>query len=221
MFVIDRPLRFSQCARVLSSKELIAELRRQLQQGKFTQKAVADHLRIAPARVSEMLKGGRRVQTDEMAPLAKLLNVDGGSQTLQLPDGAKPVSSVPLLGEVPGGPWREAVRNASRHIQVALPGTRPHAYALTVSGDSMNRIVADGAEIIVDPDDLDLFDKWLYVVRNPDGEVTFKQYRDSPARLVPCSKNPAHETIPLAQRGFEIVGRVILITIPPSYAALD
>jgi SOS-response transcriptional repressor LexA len=85
----------------------------------------------------------------------------------------------------------------------------------------MDRIVRNGAEIIIDPDDLDLFDKWLYVVRNPDGEVTFKQYRDSPARLVPCSSNPTHATIPLSDRGYEIVGRVVLITFPPSQAALD
>lgn len=221
MFVIDRELRFSQCARVLSNKELIAELRAQLAQKKFTQKMVAEHLRIAPARVTEMLKGGRRVQTDEVAPLASFLGLSTEQETIVVPDDAKPVSTIPLLGEVPGGPWREAIKNATKHVQVALPGTRPHAYALKVSGDSMDRIARDGSEIIIDPDDLDLFDKWVYVVRNSEGDVTFKQYRDGPARLVPCSTNPDHSVIPLTDRHYEIVGRVILITFAPDHAALD
>ncbi|WP_289144972.1 S24 family peptidase [uncultured Sphingobium sp.] len=221
MFVIDRELRFSQCARVISTQELIAQLRSQLSDGKFTQKAVAEHLGIAPARVTEMLKGGRRIQTQEIAPLAKWLGISTDAQVLAIPDGAKPVSSIPLLGEVPGGPWREAVRDVSRYIQVALPGTRPNAYALKVVGDSMDRIVKDGAEIVIDPDDTDLFDKWLYVVRNPDGEVTFKQYRDGPARLVPCSTNPDHSLISVTDRDYTIVGRVVLITISPDQAALD
>ena len=85
----------------------------------------------------------------------------------------------------------------------------------------MDRIVRNGATIVVDPDDIDLFDKWLYIVRNAEGEVTFKQYRDAPARLVPCSSNPEHKTISVTDRDYEILGRVVLITVPPDHAALD
>ncbi|ETI62997.1 hypothetical protein C100_14890 [Sphingobium sp. C100] len=95
------------------------------------------------------------------------------------------------------------------------------AYALKVTGDSMDKIVQNGATIIVDPEDRDLFDKWLYVVRNSEGDVTFKQYRERPARLVPCSNNPEHVVVPVADREYEIVGRVILITMRPDQAALD
>lgn len=138
-----------------------------------------------------------------------------------IPEGAIPVTAIPHLGKVPGGNWREAIRTAHDFIPAPQPGMPPSAYALTVEGTSMDKIVRDGAQIVIDPTDLDLFDKWLYVVRNGDGEVTFKQYRESPARLVPCSTDPSHKVIPIADRDYEIVGRVILITMTPGQAALD
>ncbi|MGW8204377.1 LexA family protein [Sphingomonas bisphenolicum] len=220
MFVIDPALRFSQCAVVLTHDEMLAELRAQVSERKFTQKALAEHLRVAPARVTEMLKGERRIQGNEMHVLAEWLGVSEGSSPPPI-DGAIPVNAVPLLGDVPGGPWREAIRNAREYVQVALPGTRPNAYALKVTGDSMDKVVADGATIIIDPDDIDLFDKWLYVVRNGEAEVTFKQYREGPARLVPCSRNPEHVTIPITDRDYVILGRVVLITLSPDHAALE
>lgn len=220
MFVIDHALRFSQCVRVLTHDELIAELRTQIGQRKFSQKALAERLRIAPARVNEMLKGERRIQGNEMHVLAEWLGVSEAASEPPLP-GAMPVNAVPLFGEVPAGPWREAVRSAHKYVQVSLPGTRPNAYALRVSGNSMDKLVADGANIIIDPDDIDLFDKWLYVVRNSEAEITFKQYREAPARLVPCSRDPEHVTIPITDRGYEIIGRVVLITVSPDQAALE
>ncbi len=220
MFVIDRALRFSQCSRVLTHDQLIAELRAQIGAKRFSQRALADHLKIAPARVTEMVKGERRIQQHEMERVANWLGLSDDA-ALNLPEGAMPVRPVPLLGEVPGGPWREAVQSRHTYIQAALPGTRENAYALKVVGDSMDKLVGDGATIVIDPDDRDLFDKWLYVVRNDDGDVTFKQYRESPARLVPCSRNPEHKIIPIADRTYEIIGRVVLITIAPDQAALD
>ncbi|MCC4234505.1 LexA family transcriptional regulator [Sphingobium soli] len=221
MFVIDGGLRFSQCPLVLTHDQILAELRAQVGARKFTQKAFADYLKIAPARIVEILKGTRRIQPHEMDRVAAWLNIADNDRIPPAPEGAMPVRTVPLLGDVPGGPWREAVQNSSSVVQVAIPGARPHAYALRVVGDSMDKIVNDGATIIIDPDDRDLFDKWLYVVRNGDSEVTFKQYRESPARLVPCSRNPDHKVIPITDRSYEIIGRVVLITVAPDQAALD
>jgi len=223
MFVIDPELRFSQCRLVLTHDQLLNELRAQIAAKKFSQKRLADHLSIAPARVTEILKGGRRIQSQEMPRLAEWLGLSDESEAQRqfVPEGAIPVAAVPLLGEVPGGNWREAIRSTHHFIQAPEPNLPRFAYALKVVGDSMDKIVQDGATIIVDPEDQDLFDKWLYVVRNGEGEVTFKQYREKPARLVPCSTNPDHKVIPIADRDYEIVGRVVLITMRPDQAALD
>jgi repressor LexA len=148
-----------------------------------------------------------------------LLYGKGGTDKTIL-DGAEPTMPIPLLGDVPAGPWREAIRKSHHFIPAPQAGMPPSAYALKVRGDSMDKIAQDGATIVIDPTDFDLFEKRLFVVRNGDGEVTFKQYLERPARLVPASRNPAHKEIPITDRGFEIVGRVIKIILDPDQAAL-
>lgn len=138
-----------------------------------------------------------------------------------IPEGAEPTVPIPLLGDVPAGPWREAVRKSHHFIPAPQSGMPPSAYALKVRGDSMDRVAKDGATIIIDPTDFDLFERRLFVVRNSDGEVTFKQYRERPARLVPCSTNDQHKEMPITDKGYEIVGRVIKIILDPDQAALD
>lgn len=68
--------------------------------------------------------------------------------------------------------------------------------ALTVEGDSMNRIAVHHATIIVRTSDTVLIDRAFYVFQGADG-ATFKRYRDKdgPKRLEPYSTNPAHEII--------------------------
>lgn len=136
-------------------------------------------------------------------------------------DDREAVTTVPILGEVPAGNWREAVRDYRGWTHIAAREARDGMYALVVSGDSMNRIVEDGALIIVDPNDRDVFHKRLFVVRDAEGEVTFKRYMDAPGRLEPCSRNPDHKTIPITDRNYEIVGRVRKIILDPDQAAID
>lgn len=152
----------------------------------------------------------------------ELLGREGRPSAPTKPLGeAQPAVFVPLLGDVPAGPWREAIQKSRHYIPAPQAGTPPSAYALRIRGDSMDKIAQDGAIIIVDPTDFDLFEKRLFVVRNGDGEVTFKQYLERPARLVPASRNPAHKPMPITNRGFEIVGRVVKIILDPDQAALD
>lgn len=59
---------------VLSHDEILAELILRLDAG-LKAKDVAAHLKIAPARVTEMRKGDRRVQQHELVPLAEFLGL--------------------------------------------------------------------------------------------------------------------------------------------------
>ena len=72
----------------------------------------------------------------------------------------------------------------------------------------MDQVAQAGEQVIVDPGDLDLIAGKYYVVRNAEGETTFKQYCDNPARLAPCSSNPSHQTIFIGRQGFTLFGRV-------------
>lgn len=136
-------------------------------------------------------------------------------------ENSEPVITLPILGEVPAGNWREAVLDHRGWTHVPQREARDGMYALRVSGDSMNKIVEDGAIIIIDPDDQDVFHRRLFVVRDQEGEVTFKRYMDGPGRLEPCSKNPEHKVIPITDRGYQIIGRVTKIMLDPAQAAFD
>ncbi|MDX3884063.1 MAG: LexA family transcriptional regulator [Sphingomonas sp.] len=192
------------------------------------QPEIAERLGVSVAQISRWENGHDNIPSSRLPAVAKayesnLGELFDGQEPVSGPtilEGAIPVAPIPHLGGVPAGNWREAVRNSHRFIPAPQPGMPSDAYALTVEGDSMDKIVRDGATIIVDPTDLDLFDKRLFVVRNPEGEVTFKQYLEGPARLVPCSNNPEHRTIPIGGGEFTILGRVILITMSPDQAAL-
>lgn len=154
-------------------------------------------------------KTGRGIKHVEMVAIeralaAKRAEVEGDDGEPTLPTLPK----IPLLGEVPAGPPQQAIELSGKWHPVSDPDTPPRAYALRVKGDSMDKLVPDGATITIDPDDRDLWDGAQYVVRTQDGEATFKEYHANPARLVPLSNNPAHTAIKLGDEPIEILGRV-------------
>lgn len=128
---------------------------------------------------------------------------------------------IPLLSKIPAGPMREALADRRGSIPNFDPSIPRNAYALEVDGDSMDKVAAHGATIVIDPDDTQLFPLELYVVRSGD-EATFKQYVDSPPRLVPLSKNPSHTPINIStDRDWKIEGKVLWIAKRARYAAFD
>jgi len=171
------------------------------QRGRREQLAIA--LGISSDKVSKSLspKGTRQFTAREMDIVRDFIRRETG----QTRAGTR---AIPLLSSVPGGNWREAIRSPSGSIPVPDDSVPPNAYALTVEGDSMDLLAPDGSTVILDPEDLDLYPKRYYVVRNESGEITFKQFLADPARLAPCSSNPAHTDIVLGRGQFEIIARV-------------
>jgi repressor LexA len=170
-------------------------------------KDLAEGIGISPDKVSKSLKGTRAFKADEVDSIRELLRINDPIPVA--PHGR----TIPILGMVSAGRWQEAIAaekpGGGERMPVFDPHTPKNAFAVHVSGDSMDRIVEDGGTIIVDPDDRALYPKRYYIVRNGHGDTTFKQYLDEPARLRPCSTNPAHRDILIGEEAFEIVGRVI------------
>ena len=185
MFVIDGALRNSQWLAVLTHDELLAELKAQAAAKRFKLKDLAAHLGIAPARINEMLGENRKIQPREMPLLAEWLGMSDSSES-KIPEGAIPVVAVPVIGEIAAGNWKEAVKRSTLSIPAPHPSMPPQAFALEVAGH-----------------------KRYYAVQNGEGETTFKQYLGDPARLVPCSSNPAHKEIILGDEPITIIGRII------------
>lgn len=158
-------------------------------------------------------KANRRFQADEMDAIRTAFVDHPPGQAEANEQLGPPVTRIPHLGKVPAGNLRQAFERAGRYFAVSDPETPRNAYALTIEGDSMDLIAPDGTTIVIDPDDTDLWPGRRYVIRTEDGDTTFKEFQSSPARLVPCSSNPAHEEIPLGARPIKVLGRVFSYTM--------
>lgn len=84
--------------------------------------------------------------------------------------------------------------------------------ALTVVGDSMDRISPPESIIFVDMNDKALVPNACYVIVNGDGEATYKRFRSNPMRFEPVSTNPAHEPLFFTDLP-KVLGRVKKSTI--------
>lgn len=168
-------------------------------------KLLAEALGIDQDMISKALSPfpKRRLSAEEMDRARAIVKADLGLDE-------EDVRTIPLLGEVPAGNWREAVRDPLGRIPAPDASVPPNAYALEPKGDSMDLVAAEGSKIILDPQDTDLYPGRYYVVMNADGEATFKQYKEKPARLIPCSSNPKHREIVLGDgQAYRILARVI------------
>lgn len=181
------------------------EIRDQLASRNMTIRDLAEAVGMNENYLTKSLKGTRAFKPHELAAIER--------EFAPAPEEQSRLRKIPLLGEVPAGRPTEAEQRAGRWVPVADPETPPHAYALTVKGDSMDLIVPDGTTLIIDPDDNALWPGRRYVIRTEDGRTTFKEFQADPARLVPCSSNDEHKDIMLGGEPITILGRVFSYTI--------
>ena len=178
------------------------DIKRELRLRGMSQRDLADAVGMDETHLSKSLAGKRQFKIAEMDAIRSELAPEPGSEDRLA------LRSIPLLGEVPAGAFDARSQRSGGRIIVTDPDVPPRAYGLTIKGDSMDLIVPDGSQVIVDPDERKLWPGFRYIVRSADGETTFKEYQDGPARLVPCSSNPAHREILLGSEPVTIEGRV-------------
>lgn len=186
----------------MQTADLLRLLRLHIEEGKDTQTGIAALLGIHPTAVSKLLAGKRRLQPREADILRGFFRLSDGERER----GA--TRQLPIVGLVSAGAWREGFEEIMGHMPSPDPSLSEDSFAVIVEGDSMDKVANEGETVIVDPRDLDLTDGRFYVIRNSGGETTFKQYREGPARLEPCSHNPAHQTILLGHEQVTVIGRV-------------
>lgn len=178
------------------------QIKYELDHRDIRQTALAEYIGMTPNKLSKSLSGVRRFTVGEMDAIRAFFAEDDAANS--------PLRSIPVIGQVAAGNWKHAIQRPVGSMPQPDPSIPPRAFGLQVSGDSMDLLLDDGGTVIVDPEDKDLFPGRFYVVLNDEGEATFKQYKEGPARLVPCSTNPAHQDITLGSgEGFRVIGRVI------------
>jgi repressor LexA len=178
---------------------IVAALREQ----KVKQVQIARMLGISTDKVSKSFKGPdvRRFTHEEMQTLLRFLGMEPKEASAPM---------LPIIGLVPAGNWREAVEHPWGWMPSPDPSFPRETFVVRVEGDSMDEIAPEGTHIVVNPHDKQLISRRLYIIRNAEGEVTFKQFMADPARFVPVSTNQAHTPIIVGEEPFEIVGRAVM-----------
>lgn len=179
------------------------EVRRRMAERGITQEQLGEALQLGQSAVSRLLNGKRGIKAHEAAIISTMLQIENV--------GYSPRRELPVIGRVAAGSWKDAIEDVTETMICPDDSVSQNAFVVVVDGDSMDKVVPDGGRIVVDPTDLALVDGKEYVVRNGDGETTFKRYHSNPARLEPCSHNPDHHTIFPGQDMFIVVGRVVWV----------
>ncbi len=171
--------------------------------------AFARHFSLDSTYISQLLNGHRTIGEKAARKLEAALgrplmsldweDPDGGqgdseSRFDRLPQGLR---QVPRISHVQAGLWTEAVdpyaMGAGDDFVLTQTQLGPHAFALTVRGDSMTPEFQEGDTILIDPDVKPSPGDYV-VAKNDEGEATFKKYR---ARGLNERGEPVIELVPL------------------------
>lgn len=177
-------------------RDLVREKMRELG---VTQKALADELKLNQSAISNILKGERHVKVHEASYIYRRLGLER-QPSAQL---------VPIIGLASAGNWREAIQHPGGVMPVPKSVAGDRAFAVEITGDSMDRIIQNGGFAVVDPDQTQLYNEKIYLIENGEREALVKMYRSNPARFEPCSNNDSYETLEIGQTHIRVIGRVV------------
>lgn len=224
--VVDRPLRFSQCAAMLNHLAIRDEMIRQLDADEIQPKSVATALKIPSSRVAEMRGRRRRVQPDEMEPLARLLGMSDELPSV-VPD--QPPTRTADVGEtaqllrldlsLPMGPGatvddyveEEPVEFDLGYLR-AFTRTPVHRLRLARGvGDSMTPTLLSNDEVLIDTTQNQLLHSDRIYAASINGGAAIKRLRpiEGGKRVLVISDNKTIEPYPVDAREVAIWGRVI------------
>lgn len=119
------------------------------------------------------------------------------------------VAFVPVIGISSAGNWREAIELPTRKMPMPADRGGANCFALEAVGDSMDRMISDGATVVVDPDQTQLYNDKVYLIENGEHETQIKLYRSNPARFEPASSNESHKPIMMGEEPIRVIGRIV------------
>lgn len=195
-FIHERRIRRGLSARQLAERAGVSDAHVfYIEKGlrKPTFQKVMDLLEALGSSVEELLRETGAAETDIGAALAEGLH------------------SIPVVSWVTAGRWREVSDefepgDADQWISTDVKGR--NIFALRVQGDSMEPEFAEGEIIIVSPH-LEAQPGNYVIVKNPEGEATFKQLKKFGTSWVLHPLNPNYQDIEVAEGQFKIIGKVV------------
>lgn len=174
-------------------------------------KDAAAALDIKPPRMTDILKGMREVQSDEVLPLAELLGMSSKSLLKSLEEG-KPVNAgaddagrLPILGALTGTGELLPLGDDTPISSVPIPPdaeTQEGLFCYIMGDDSLDQEIRAGSIVIAGDPRVHFFPMVpgsLFIIDLGDGKLTGRQYFKSDTGedwLVPLSgqHNPRYES---------------------------
>lgn len=150
---------------------------------------------------------------------SEVIDEDADRQRTMLPPGAIPIYSsgsatVPLvtLGRVHAGELTDEEAAESRvEVPAEVSERHPNAFALLVEGDCMDRVVPEGAHVLVDPDVEPANGSVVVVETELYQSVMRRWYRGSSTLMLTADSHEEHEDIVLGldDGPVRVVGTVV------------
>lgn len=166
---------------------------------RVSQAQLAREMGLNQSAISNLLRGDRQVKVHEASFIYKYLGVEHPPS----------VAFVPVIGITSAGKWREAVAMPGRTVPIPPGISGSRAFAVETVGDSMDQLIANGAFVVVDPDQTQLYNDKVYLIENGDHETQIKLYRSNPARFEPASNNETHLPLFVGEHTVNVIGRVV------------
>lgn len=188
--------------------------------------ALSELLGRNPSYLQQFIRKGspRKLEEQDRATLARFLGVgEGELREAQENSYAKPAKresgawiEVPRLdlgasagpGAVPGGEGAFDTFRFSRRWLAEQGLERAQLSAIRVEGDSMEPLLNDGDEILVDRSPRPFRDG-IHVVRLGDTLIVKRLASAGPGRVALLSQNLAYPPVEVAAEEIEIIGRVV------------
>ncbi len=142
----------------------------------------------------------------------EILSVIGQARAANRGDvPSRPLRMIPVVSLVTAGAWHEVTDifepgNSDQWIESDVEGES--VFALLVVGDSMEPEFHEGEFITVNPHVESLPGDFI-IVKNSDGEATFKQLKKYGNRWVLHPLNPRYQDMEVKRGEFHVIGKVV------------
>ncbi len=181
---------------------------------------LAERVGVSDAHIIYIEKAQRRATFDKLMNIISTLgltvdeimsvigqkNDDSGGLAY-----SKPLRRIPVVSWVTAGAWHDVSDafepgDSDQWIESDVEGES--VFALSVKGDSMEPEFHEGEVIIINPH-VEAMPGDFIIVKNPDGEATFKQLKKYGNSWVLHPLNPRHQDMVVRRGDFRVIGKVV------------
>ena len=180
---------------------------------------LAERVGVSDAHIIYIEKAQRKATFDKLMNIIgvlgltvnEILTVIGQDSAAHEGSPTRPLRRIPVVSWVTAGAWHEVSDifepgSSDQWIESDVEGE--NVFALLVMGDSMEPEFHEGEFIIVNPHVESLPGDFI-IVKNPDGEATFKQLKKYGNRWVLHPINPRYHDMEVRRGDFRVIGKVV------------